>query len=75
MKPDPELRDQLVTYARTVALERHWPWQEPVEVTSAVEAREAVWVIHSNVLVRGMNVRVVVRRSDHSLVQANFLPR
>ena len=75
MKPDPELRDQLVAYARIVALERHWPWQEPIEVTSAVEAREAVWVIHSNVLVRGMNVRVVVRRSDHSLVQASFLPR
>jgi len=72
---DPNLRDQLVEQARRLAAERGWTWREPVEVNSASYRGEAVWVIHTNTLMRSPSVRVVVRQSDNSVVQAGYLPR
>ncbi len=75
MDLDPKVCDQLTEYARNLASERGWPWHEPVEVTGAAEGGEAVWIVRTNVRMRGQNVVIVLRRSDHSLVRAGFLPR
>jgi hypothetical protein len=75
MDVEPELRDQLIECARVLASDRGWPWREPVEVTAGAEGGEPVWFVNSNYLMRGANVRIVLRRSDHSLVRAGFLPR
>jgi hypothetical protein len=73
--PDSNLRNLLIDLARTLASHRGWTWREPVAIRAALERGEPVWVIESNVQSRGMNVRVVLRQSDHSLVTAGYLPR
>lgn len=75
MTLDPSLRDQLIEEARKLADERSWTWREPVEVTSAVERGEPVWVVRTNVLMRSPSVRIVLRKSDHSAVHTGYLPR
>ncbi len=75
MSPDAALRAQLIEAARTVATERGWVWREPVEVVSGAEGGEAVWIVSTNVMTRGTNVRILLRRSDGSLVRAANLPR
>jgi len=75
MKPNPELCDQLIEYARNLADKRGWPWHETVEVVSASEGGEPVWLIRTNTLKRGQNIRVTLRRSDHSLISCGFLSR
>ncbi len=75
IKLDAELRDKLIGQARKLADERGWTWREPVEVTSGLERGDPVWVICTNVLMRGTNVRVVLRKVDFSVVHAGFLPR
>jgi hypothetical protein len=75
MTPDAALRDRLIEVARKIAHERDWPWYEPVEITAAACGGEPVWIIHTHVLMRGQNVRIVLRQSDHSLIEAGFLSR
>jgi hypothetical protein len=75
MTLDPNLRDQLVEQARRLAEERGWTWREPVEVNSAIDRGEAVWVVRSNALMKSPSVRIVVRQSDRALVRAGYLPR
>jgi hypothetical protein len=72
---EPELRDQLIAQARDIAAERGWTLRDPIEVTASTEAGEAVWIVHSNFMMRKRNVRIVLRKSDHSLVRASYLPR
>jgi hypothetical protein len=75
MTLDPVVRAQLVEQARKLADERAWTWREPVEVTAAAYGGEAVWVVRTNVLMLSPSVRIVFRRSDHSLVHAGYLGR
>jgi hypothetical protein len=75
MKPDNLLRDKLIERARKLAIERGWTWHEPVEITAIAYGREPAWVIRTNALVRGQNMRVVLRRSDHAVLEAGYLPR
>ena len=75
MTLDSNLRDQLIQQVRRLAAERGWTWREPVEVTAAADSGEPVWVVRTNVLMRSPSVRIVLRRSDHSLVHAGYLPR
>ncbi len=75
IQPDAALRDQLIERARKLAEERGWTWREPVEITPAAHREEPVWVIRTNVLMLGQNVRVVLRRSDHAILEAGYLPR
>jgi hypothetical protein len=66
----------LLTVARELASQRGWPWLEPVEISlssSGTAGRE--WTIHTNCHARGMNIRVVIRESDGSILQAGYLPR
>jgi hypothetical protein len=74
-KPDAVLRDQLIERARSLAKEREWVWRDPVEITASAHRGEPVWVLRTNVLMRGQNVRVVLRRSDHTIMDAGYLPR
>jgi hypothetical protein len=75
MTLDPSLRDQLIEEARKVSDERGWTWREPVEVTAAADRGEPVWVVRTNVLMRSPSVRIVLRKSDRSVVHAGSLPR
>lgn len=75
MTLDPSVRDQLIEQARKLAEERGWTWRDPVEVTAAAEKGEPVWVVRSNILMRSPSVRIVLRKSDHSVVHAGYLPR
>lgn len=72
---DSDLRDKLIGQARKLADEQGWTWQEPVEVKSGVERGEPVWIIRTNVLMFGRNVRIVLRQSDLLVIHAGFLPR
>jgi len=75
MTLDPNLHSELIAEAQRLALERGWTWREPVEVTAAAERGEPVWVIRTNIRMRGQNVRIVLRQSDRTLVHAGYLPR
>lgn len=72
---DDALRAQLIDLARKLATERGWTWLDPVTVTSAAHRDQPVWIIQTNILSRGRNVRVVLRQSDHAVVEAGYLPR
>jgi len=68
--------DRLLETARGVAADRGWPWLEPVEVD--IESRSAdgvVWLVRTNCLKRGMNIRVSIREPDFVVVSAHFMPR
>jgi hypothetical protein len=75
MAIDAVLRDELTGQARRVAEERNWTWREPVEVTEGAHEGEPVWIVRTNTLMRGSNVRILLRRSDHVVVHAGYLPR
>jgi hypothetical protein len=72
---DEALRDSIVAIARRCAEERGWTWQEPIEISPAAEAGQPVWDVRSNAASRGMNVRVVIRRSDLAVIHAGYLKR
>jgi len=73
--PDETLRAEIIEYAQQLAQKHGWTWLEPVEVVAGAESGEPVWTVRSNAGMRGANVRIVLRRSDRSLVRAGFLPR
>lgn len=73
--PTPGQRQQLIDKARRLAEERGWTWHEPVEVSAGTYKGELVWIVRTNVLMRGPSVRVMLRRSDASVVHAGYLPR
>jgi hypothetical protein len=75
MDLDASLRSQLIDAARAHAIGRGWTWLEPVEVTASSHRGEPAWVIRTNATMRGQNIRVVVRRSDNTIVEAGYLPR
>ena len=75
MKPDPDLLEEIIGLARQVALRRGWPWLEPVDVISISADGEAAWLVRTNALNRGQNVRIALRRSDLTLISIGFLPR
>lgn len=75
MTLNPELRTGLIAEAHKLAVERGWTWREPVEVTAAAERGEPVWVIRTNLLMRGQNVKIVLRQSDRVVLHAGYLPR
>ena len=75
MGVDAILRDQLIAQARQIADERGWTWREPVEVAEEAYGNEPVWVVKTNVLMRSPSVRIVLRRSDRTVVHAGYLPR
>jgi hypothetical protein len=75
MTPDPDLTGRLIDLSRNIASGRGWTWREPIEITAETEQGEAVWVVRTNVLMRSPSVRIVLRRSDLSVVIAGYLPR
>jgi hypothetical protein len=75
MAVDAVLRDQLIAEAKRIADQRGWTWREPIEVTEEAYANEPVWVVRTNVLMLGQSVRIVLRRSDRTVVHAGYLPR
>jgi hypothetical protein len=75
MTPDADLNNQLIAQARALADERSWPFLEPIEVSESTEGGEPVWTVRSNYLARGRNVRIVLRKSDLSVVRSAYLPR
>jgi hypothetical protein len=75
MQVERELRNQIINYARQLADERGWPWLEPVDIISASEGGEAAWLIRTNILNRGQNIRITLRRSDLTPISCGFLPR
>ncbi len=74
-KPDAVLSVHLIECARSLAKERGWTWHDPVDITAAVHSGEPVWVLRTNVLMRGQNIRVILRQSDHTVLHAGYLPR
>jgi hypothetical protein len=73
--PDDTLRAQLISRAQKLAEERGWTWLDPVEVTSAAHRGHPVWIIRTNAVSRGRNARIVLRQSDHAVIQAGYLSR
>jgi hypothetical protein len=73
---DDELRDRLVAVAQKYAEERGWPWRTPVEakLTRAIP-NERQWTVRTNLFAIGMNVRVVIREADLTIVEAGYLAR
>jgi hypothetical protein len=75
-EPSPDPRPRLLQIARADADERGWTWLEPVEVSlSSSGSSGRVWTIETNSQSRGMNIRIVIREADESIVQAGYLPR
>jgi hypothetical protein len=72
---DQELSNKLTEIARRHAEERGWAWIGDAQITSESFKREAVWAVHSNAMMRGINVRVLIRKSDGAIVQSGYLPR
>lgn len=71
-------REDAIARARAVALERGWPWREPVRVHrefAFVLFGRMRWVVETNAEHRGANVRVVVDAEDGEIVLAAYLPR
>jgi hypothetical protein len=75
MPLDDALRAGLIDVARRLADSRGWPWIEPITVTAVAHRGEAAWEVRSNALALGRNVRVVLRRSDSTVLEAGYLPR
>lgn len=73
--PDDTLRAQLISLAQKLAEERGWTWLDPVEVTSAAHGGDRVWIIRTNAISLGRNVRIILRQSDHAVIQAGYLSR
>jgi hypothetical protein len=72
--PDP--RPRLLEIARGVAAQRGWSWLEPVDIRlSSSGTAGRVWTIRTNAHEVGMNVQILIRESDGSIVQAGYLPR
>jgi hypothetical protein len=75
-EPPPDPRPRLLAGARELASQRRWPWLEPVEISlSSSGTAGPLWTILTNSQARGMNVRIVIREADESIVQAGYLPR
>jgi hypothetical protein len=73
---DDELRDRLLTVAQKYAEERGWPWRTPVEAQlTRVTPNDRQWTVRTNLFAIGMNVRVVIREADLTIVEAGYLPR
>jgi hypothetical protein len=75
IEPDTSTREQVIEKARKLAEERGWTWLNPAEVTADSNEGDPVWVVRTSVWAMGRNVRVVLRRSDHSVVGAGYHPR
>jgi hypothetical protein len=75
MELDPTVRARLIEAARALAAERGWVWCQPVEVTPTSHRGEAAWLIRTNAMAIGRNVRVVIRHSDQAILDAGYLPR
>lgn len=69
------VRAKLIEIAKIVAKDNNWRWQEPSEITSTVINDDPVWIIHSNIMKRGQNIRIVVRKSDFTVLESGYLPR
>lgn len=68
--------DRLVEIARGVATDRGWPWLEPVEIDRESQSADGVvWLVRTNYMKRGMNIRISIREPDFVVVSAHFLPR
>jgi hypothetical protein len=72
---DSKIRDQIIHDARRFAVEHGWNLEEPIDIRTGSEAGHSVWVVQSNYLSIGRNVRIVLNQVDHSLVRAAYLPR
>lgn len=74
--PSPDPRPRLLAVARELASQRGWYWLEPVEISlSSSSASGRLWTIETNCQSRGMNIRIVIREADETIVQAGYLPR
>lgn len=73
---DSEIRSRMVELARKHAEERGWPWRTPVEVKlTRADPKDRRWTVRTNALAVGMNVRVVVREDDFTIVESGYLAR
>jgi hypothetical protein len=71
-----EFHQRLLEVARELAVEREWPWIEPVEIRLETAAPgHKTWSVKTNILAVGRNVRVLIRESDLAVLEAGFLPR
>jgi len=73
---DNELHSRLLQAARTYADKHDWPWLEPVQLTLTQAAPgNRIWSVRTNALAVGMNIRLHIRESDCTVVEAAFLAR
>jgi hypothetical protein len=72
---DQELSNQLTEIARCHAEERGWTWRGEVKITDESFKGEAVWAVHSNAMMRGINARILIRKSDLAIVHSGYMPR
>lgn len=68
-------RVKLIEIAKNVAKDNNWTWHEPSEITSTVIDGDPVWIIRSNIMKRGQNIRIAVRKSDFAVLETGYLPR
>jgi len=66
-----------VERAKAIAESEGWPWIEPVRANGfrRLFSGEKRWRVTSNCRNRGMNVRIVLRDVDGSVLEKGFLPR
>jgi len=73
-KLDPELSEKLIEIARSHAEERGWTWIGDAMIVNASFKSEAVWSVRSNATWRGINVSVMIRKSDLAIVHSGYAP-
>ena len=66
-----------VERAKAIATDEGWPWVEPIRAVGFrnMFLGEKRWRVMSNCQNRGMNVRIVLRDDDGSVVEKGFMPR
>jgi len=70
-------RDEAIARAKDYALERGWPWRDPVEAWRSrrwllVGPHE--WTVISNADKRGGGARIVLDAKTGAILEAGFMP-
>ena len=70
---NPMEQQQLLEIARKFAVGNGYDWVEPVDVE--YDESRGAWVVVTNAMSRGSNLRVVVEASSGVVIEHVFLPR
>jgi hypothetical protein len=73
---DKEVQNRVLAVAQKYAEDQGWPWRSPIDVKlTRADPKDRQWTVKTNAFAVGMNVRVVVRETDLTIVESAYLRR